>query len=65
MPPADQTSSLDDMNVPQRAKADFLASGAASRKIRAYIDSLAAGVVWVGGIATIISIMGIFVYLLV
>ena len=65
MPPSDQTSSLDDMNVPPQAKADFLDSGAASRKMRAYIDSLAAGVVWVGGIATIISIMGIFVYLLI
>jgi phosphate transport system permease protein len=33
--------------------------------MRAFLDSLAAKVVWVGGIATILSIMGIFVYLLI
>ena len=40
-------------------------TGAVSRKIRAYIDTLAAGIIWVGGISTIVSILGIFVYLLI
>ena len=65
MPSPDQSSSLDEMNVPPHPKFDCLASGTASRKIRTFLDSLAAKVVWVGGIATIISIMGIFVYLLI
>ena len=35
------------------------------RKFREGIDVLAHGVVWVGGIGTILSILGIFVYLLI
>ncbi|NKB80359.1 MAG: ABC transporter permease subunit [Nitrospirales bacterium] len=39
-------------------------SGTTSRRIRALADRGAAVIVWVGGLATILSIMGIFIYLL-
>ena len=65
MPPPLQTSRFDDVNRPPQAKAGFIPSRVVSRKIRAFIDSFAAVVVWVGGIATIVSILGIFVYLLI
>ena len=65
MPPSEPSSSFFDRLLnPPKARGVFVNTGGVSRKIRGYIDSLAAGVVWVGGIATIISIMGIFVYLL-
>ncbi|UCE64564.1 MAG: hypothetical protein JSU59_05365, partial [Nitrospirota bacterium] len=65
MPPPQQTSRFDDVNLSPQGKAGFIPTRVVSRKIRAFIDSLAAGVVWVGGIATIVSILGIFVYLLI
>ena len=65
MPPPDLSSRVDDLPSRPHARAVFVPTGVASRKIRAALDRLAAGVVWVGGIATIISILGIFVYLLI
>ena len=65
MPPPDQPTSFDQLNSAPQAKAVFVKTGVLSRKIRTYFDSFAAGVVWVGGISTIVSIMGIFVYLLI
>ncbi len=64
-PPETSPGFLDRITNPPKATANFVNRGAVSRKIRAYVDSCAAGVVWVGGISTIISILGIFVYLLI
>ena len=65
MAPPNLSSRVDDIIPPPRARATIIPTGLASRKLRAILDQLAGGVVWVGGIATIISIMGIFVYLLI
>ena len=65
MPPPDLSSRVDDLPSRPQARAVFIPTSVASRKIRAALDRLAAGVVWIGGIATIISILGIFVYLLI
>ena len=63
MSPPEHTSGFDDVSSPPQAKVTFHNTPSVSRKIRSFIDTLAAGVVWTGGIATILSIMGIFVYL--
>ena len=65
MPPPELSSPIDDLPSPPTAKAIFISRGRTHRRLRAWLDRLAAGVVWVGGIATIVSIMGIFVYLLI
>ena len=65
MSPPDLSSRVDDLPPRPHDRAVFVPTGVASRKIRAALDRLAAGVVWIGGIATIISILGIFVYLLI
>ena len=64
MPPPEFSAPIDDRTQPPRAKTGFMSRGRTHRKLRALADRVAAGVVWVGGLATIISIMGIFVYLL-
>ncbi|GJL62458.1 MAG: phosphate ABC transporter permease [Nitrospirales bacterium] len=63
MPPSDLTAHIDDLSSPPPAKTRVIAHGRTNRKIRALLDRLATGVVWVGGLATIVSIMGIFLYL--
>ncbi len=65
MSPPDFSAPMDDLPSPPRAKAVFVSRGRTHRKLRALADRFAAAVVWVGGIATIVSIMGIFVYLLI
>ena len=65
MAPSDFSARIDDLPTPPKVKAGFIARGRTQRKLRELLDRLAAGVVWVGGLATIISIMGIFVYLLI
>ena len=65
MPPPDLSSRIDNLPPQSHARAVFIPTNVASRKIRAALDRLAVGVVWIGGIATIISILGIFVYLLI
>ena len=65
MSPPDLSSRVDDLPSQPRGHAVFVATGVASRKIRAALDRFAVGVVWCGGIATIVSILGIFVYLLI
>ena len=64
MPPPDTSAHIDDLPSPLSAKAVLVTRGRTHRKLREFADRVAAGVVWVGGIATIVSIMGIFVYLL-
>lgn len=66
MAPSDSSTRMDD-HLPSspRANTIFIAKGRTHRKLRALLDRVAAGVVWVGGLATIISIMGIFAYLLI
>ena len=65
MPPPELSSRVEDLSPSTHPRAVFIPTNVASRKIRAALDRLAAGVVWIGGIATIISILGIFVYLLI
>ena len=48
-------SSLDKLHSPR--------SSATARRLRAITDRSAAVVVWIGGLTTIMSIMGIFIYL--
>ncbi|WP_454062795.1 ABC transporter permease subunit [Candidatus Nitrospira salsa] len=63
MPPSDLTANIDDLPSPPPAKTRVIVHGRTNRKFRALLDRLATGVVWVGGLATIVSIMGIFLYL--
>jgi len=63
MPPPDLTARIDDLPSLPPAKTRVIAQGHTHRKFRALLDRLATGVVWVGGLATIVSIMGIFLYL--
>ena len=65
MPPPEISSRVEDLAPRPHPRAVFIPTNVASRKIRAALDRLAVGVVWIGGIATIISILGIFVYLLI
>ncbi len=64
MPPPNVTAHIDDPPSRPPAKTVFMARGRTHRKLRSLADHVAAGVVWVGGLATIVSILGIFVYLL-
>ncbi|MGB0911611.1 MAG: ABC transporter permease, partial [Nitrospirales bacterium] len=64
MPLPDLSVRIDDPSPSSRTKTVLLSRGRAHRRLRAVADRIAAGVVWVGGLATIVSIMGIFVYLL-
>ena len=65
MAPPDYSARMDDFPSSSGANTIFIARGRTHRKLRALLDHLAAGVVWIGGLATIISIMGIFVYLVI
>ena len=65
MPPPEISSRIEDLAPRPHPRAVFIPTNVASRKIRAALDRLAVGVVWIGGIATIVSILGIFVYLLI
>ncbi len=65
MPPPDLSARIDDLPPPPTVKSVFISRGRTHRKLRAWLDRVAGGVVWVGGIATIVSILGIFVYLLI
>ncbi|WP_447970973.1 ABC transporter permease subunit [Nitrospira sp. M1] len=63
MPPSDYTAPIDDLPSLPPAKSRLVTQGRSQRKVRALLDRVATGVVWVGGLATILSIMGIFLYL--
>lgn len=65
MVPPELSSPIDRPISPPRARVFRHQARTASRKIRDILDRLAHGVVWAGGIGTILSIMGIFVYLMI
>ncbi len=65
MVPPDLSSPIDRPISAPRARVFRHQAKTASRTVRDILDRLAHGVVWAGGIATILSILGIFVYLLI
>ena len=65
MSPPDLTIPIDKIPPPPQAKVVVTSRGRTHRRLRAWLDRLAAVIVWTGGIATIVSIMGIFIYLLI
>ncbi|MCA9471485.1 MAG: ABC transporter permease subunit [Nitrospirales bacterium] len=57
-------TTADSADIPETPASSFL-SGVTTRTLRRWVDTLATSVITIGGLATIISIFGIFTYLFV